>query len=373
MRLTLSTEQEMVRETARRFLENESPLAAVRRAYDDPTGFSGEWWRKASELGWTGLGVCEDKGGFPVSDAHGADLAIVAEEMGRLAAPGPFQPTAVVLSALAATENDAMIASVLAGDAIVAWAFAEAGDVWAPQRLKTEISRSGDELVINGTKAYVEAGAQADHILVSSANTQVLVPVTARGVSVTPGRSVDFTRRFATIQLDDVRLPRSAIIGTFGGAGPDIARQLQLALGLQCAEINGALDCAMDFTIDYMRQRYAFGRPIASYQSLKHRLADMLLKLQSCMATTDAALDAYDARSDHAMRLAHIAKAYVGFRATEICAELVQMTGGIAVTWDHDLHIYERRIAVNRAVFGGPERHRDAVIALLRAERPVAA
>ena len=279
----------------------------------------------------------------------------------------------MVLTALASTDQDDLIASVLAGDSLVAWAFGEAGDLWTPSRFRTEVRLEGDEVVIHGAKAYVEAGAQADHVLVSTVDTQVLVPVTAQGVTVDPGRSVDFTRRFATVQLDGVRLPRSAVIGEIGGAARDIERQLALALGLQCAEINGALDYAMEFTIDYMRQRYAFGRPIASYQALKHRLADMLLKLQSCMATTDAALDAYDARSDQALRLAHVAKAYVGFRATEICGELVQMTGGIAVTWEHDLHLYERRVAVNRAVLGGPERHRDALIGLFRAEHPIAA
>ncbi len=363
----------MVRETVRRFLEKESPISAVRKAFDDTAGFSRDWWRRASELGWTSLGLSEENGGYPVSLAYGADLSIVAEEMGRLVAPGPFLPTAVALSALANSDNADLIASVVAGDSLIAWAFGEPGDIWARSQFRTEISVLGDEVVVRGCKAYVEAGAQAEHVVVSSSDSQVLVPINAAGVTVIPGRSVDFTRRFASLKMDDVRLPKSALIGDIHGAATEIERQLQLALGLQCAEMNGALDQAMAFTIEYMRERYAFGRPIASYQALKHRLADMLLKLQSCMATTDSALDAYDARSGQATRLAHVAKAYVGFRATEICGELVQMTGGIAVTWDHDMHLYERRVAVNRAVFGGPERHRDAVIGLLRADRPVAA
>jgi alkylation response protein AidB-like acyl-CoA dehydrogenase len=120
-----------------------------------------------------------------------------------------------------------------------------------------------------------------------------------------------------------------------------------------------------------MRERCAFGRPIASYQALKHRLADMLLWIHSSMATTDAALLAFDRGAADSGRLASIAKAYVAKKATEIMCDLTQLTGGIAVTWEHDLHLFKRRIAVNRAVLGTPERHRRYVYAALR-EREVA-
>jgi alkylation response protein AidB-like acyl-CoA dehydrogenase len=181
-------------------------------------------------------------------------------------------------------------------------------------------------------------------------------------------RSVDLVRSFAVISFEHVRLPRAAaVVGTWGGAEPAVRRQLNLALLLQCAETNGALARAFEFTVEYMRERHAFGRPIASYQALKHRLADMLLQVHSCMATTDAALAALDADAPDATRLTHVAKAYVAGKSVKIMGDLVQLTGGIGVTWEHDLHLYERRIAVNRAVFGTPEEHRARVHQLLAA------
>jgi alkylation response protein AidB-like acyl-CoA dehydrogenase len=158
-----------------------------------------------------------------------------------------------------------------------------------------------------------------------------------------------------------VRVPASAIVASGPAAAQSVERQVELSLLLQCAETNGAVERAFEFTVEYMRERYAFGRPIASFQALKHRLADMTLQLQSCMATTDAALEAFDAQRADAPKLARVAKAYVGAKSAAIISDLVQMTGGIGVTWDHDLHLYERRVALNRAILGTPEDRRAEV------------
>jgi alkylation response protein AidB-like acyl-CoA dehydrogenase len=184
----------------------------------------------------------------------------------------------------------------------------------------------GDDIVLSGAKAYVEAGAQADMVLVTARSesglTQVLVPKDVPGVSVVPGTSIDFVRRFAEIHFDSVRLPKSALVGEAGGADEQVGRQICLAILLQCAETNGAIERAMEFTVDYMRQRYAFGRPIASYQALKHRLADMLMWVHGCMATTDAALTALDAGAPDAAELTSIAKSYVGFKSFAVISDL---------------------------------------------------
>jgi alkylation response protein AidB-like acyl-CoA dehydrogenase len=157
------------------------------------------------------------------------------------------------------------------------------------------------------------------------------------------------------------------VVGALGSTDAQVERQYQLALLLQCAETNGALERAFEFTVEFMRDRYAFGRSIASFQALKHRLADMLLRIQSCMASTDAALQAFDEGRSDAHKLSRIAKTYVSAKSTSIVSDLVQMTGGLAVTWDYDLHLYERRIALNRAVFGTPEHHRREVQRMISA------
>ena len=373
MRLTLTEDQDQVRDTTRRFLESEAPLSAVRAAWADPRGFSAAQWQGLSALGVTLMGVPESLGGVPISGGGAQDLAIVAEEMGRLVAAGPFQPTAIALQALAdALDPDpALIEAVGAGTRMVAWAYGEAPDRWDAADLATTIELSAGGIMLSGAKAYVEAGAEADLLVVTGrcgdGVAQVLVPADAAGVSVTPGRSVDFTRRFAGVQFRDVQLPRSALLAEGPAASSAVERQLQLAMLLQCAETNGALERAFEFTVEYMRDRIAFGRPLASFQALKHRLADLLLRIHSCMATTDAGLEAFDARSPEAPRLARIAKTYVSDHATRSVHDLVQMTGGIAVTWEHDLHLYERRIALNRALLGGPEARRLQVHAMIAA------
>jgi len=372
MRFDLTEDQELTRDTARRFLEKEAPLAALRQHVDNPDEFARDVWRKASELGWTALAAPESAGGFSMVGV-GQDLAVVAEEIGRLVAPGFLSPTALALQALGASEAhlEALAPPLLAGDSIVGWAFGEPGNVWEPGGFKTRAAVAGDDVVLTGVKAYVEGGAQADAFVVTARSdggpTQLLVSADLPGVRVEPARSIDLARRFAQVSFDNVRLPRSAVLGELGGAAAAVERQLQLALLLQCAETNGAVARAFEFTLEYMGERYAFGRPIASYQALKHRLADMLVQLHSCMATTDAALEAFDAGSPETPRLARIAKAYVGGRSMRMLGELVQLTGGIGVTWEHDLHLYERRAAVNRAVLGTPEDHRASVHQMITA------
>jgi alkylation response protein AidB-like acyl-CoA dehydrogenase len=375
MRFDLTDEQEMIREAARRFLENEAPVSAIRAAFESVDGFSRDIWRRQCELGWAALALAEDDGGLSEPNLRGRNLAIIAEELGRLVGAGPFASTAVVLDALVHAEEAAdaapLIERAVSGDAILAWAFAEAGGNWTPSRFTTRVRIEPDRLRLDGRKAYVEAGAQADVLLVTALSdtglVQVAVPVDTAGVTIRPSQSVDFARRFAEVTLDDVSLPVSALVTGPARGAAQVERQVQLALLLQCSETNGLLDRAFEFTMDYMRERVAFGRVIASFQALKHRLADLMVILQSSQATTDAALDAFDRADPDAGRLARIAKGYVAGHATDFISDLIQLTGGIGVTWEYDLHIYGRRAALNRALFDTPERHRIAALALARA------
>jgi alkylation response protein AidB-like acyl-CoA dehydrogenase len=375
MRFDLTDEQEMIREAARRFLENEAPVSAVRAAFEAPEGFSRDIWRQQCELGWAALALTEQDGGLSEQELRGRNLAIIAEELGRLVGAGPFASTAIVLDALAHAEDSSEAASfveqAVSGKAILAWAFGEEGGNWTPSHFRTRVQLEPDRLRLDGRKAYVEAGVQADIFLVTALSdaglVQVAVPSGTAGVTIRPSKSIDFVRRFAEVTFEDVRLPASALITGPACGAAQVERQVQLALLLQCSETNGVLNRAFEFTVDYMRERVAFGRVIASFQALKHRLADLTVILQSSEATTDAALDAFDRNDPDAGRLARIAKGYVAGHATDFLGELVQLTGGIGVTWEYDLHIYGRRAALNRALFDTPERHRIAAFAMARA------
>jgi alkylation response protein AidB-like acyl-CoA dehydrogenase len=157
-----------------------------------------------------------------------------------------------------------------------------------------------------------------------------------------------------------VEVPASAVIGRVDAAGHELELQLALSLALQCADTIGATDAAYEMTLDYVKERKAFGRPIGSYQALKHRLADMLLWLESSKAATSAAVAAVQA-GHGALETARIAKAYVADRCPAIVRDCLQMHGGIGCTWEHDLHLFLRRVDANAAIHGGVDQHLDAL------------
>ena len=373
MNLELTEDQELFRQTTARFLASESPVAAVRDHHRSGDRGTPAWWRTAADLGWTSMLVSDEAGGGSLSGRPLADAVVVAEEMGRMVSPGPFVPVNVVGAALSAAGTAAQQSSVLpgllAGDRVAAWAFGEPGSRWDVGTHTTTADVANDGVRLSGVKAYVEAASEADHFLVTARSnggvTQVLVAADTPGVTVVDSSSLDLARRFGEVHFDAVGLPRDAIVGEPGGAAGDVERQWQLALVLQCAETVGALDRVFEFTLEYMHSRFAFGRPIASYQALKHRIADLVLELESAKAAVDAAVRAVDARDDDAGVQSSVAKAYVSDRALHLIQECMQFHGGISVTWEHDLHLYLRRATVNRAVLGTPEQHRERICSLL--------
>jgi alkylation response protein AidB-like acyl-CoA dehydrogenase len=355
--LELSDDQAFFLETTRKFLAAECSLTAVRALEHDPAGYDRSVWRRGAELGWTSLLVPEADGGGSFSEHGLLDLVLVAEEMGRLVSPGPLVPVNVVADALAragsAEQRAAVLPGLISGEAVAAWCGVAAVD--------GEVD--GDEVSLQGTVTPVEAGAQAQHLLVAvrtgTGLTQVLVPADAAGVTITPLGGLDLVRRFASVQLDGVRLPAAAIVGTPGEAAADVERQLQIACVVQCAETVGAMDQVFEMTLEYLGDRYSFGRPLSSYQALKHRVADQKMWLEASHATATAAARAVATEAADAAELVSVAKQWIGPHATELVQDCVQLHGGIGVTWEHDLHLYLRRVTLNRFVYGTPEWHAE--------------
>jgi alkylation response protein AidB-like acyl-CoA dehydrogenase len=374
MLLNPTPDQEFFRETTKKFLGATVPPDEIRRLRDDPAGFDPEYWRKGAELGWSSLLVDEAQGGGTISGAGLVDLALVAYEFGRHAAPGPLVPVNVVASTLSDERNHArsdLLEALLTGTSVATWCAPEAlrrhdaaGDV--------RIDVHGGEVIVRGGARLVQAGGRADHLLVTGRSdrgpTQVLVPTTTRGVTLQPMRTIDLTRRFVAVVFDDVRLPVEALVRGLGEAACDVERQRQLAVVLACAEAVGAMQVAFDMTVEWAFDRYSFGRPLASYQALKHRFADMKTWLEASHAVSDAAATAVDARSPEAPELVSVAKCYVGHYGGELLHECVQLHGGIGVTFEHDLHLYLRRFIVDRAQYGTPAEHRQMVAAGMNRE-----
>ncbi len=365
VRFDLSDDQEFFRETARRVIEAEVPISVVREWHDHPDGYPQSWWQAAAELGWTSLMVPESLGGGSISGRPIVDLTIVADEMGRGVTPGPFMPTNVVADTLGRSgspDQQALLEGVVAGEVVLGWAFCEPGGDWTADSVSAAAVPSNGGYALTGTKVAVEAGAQAHHLLVTARTqdglAQFLVSADAPGLTITPQESLDLGRRFAEVRLVGVPVDPEAMVGTPGAATEaDVERQRQVMTVLQCADNAGSAAKVLEFTVQYAFDRYSFGRPLASYQALKHRFADMKLWSEASQAAVDGAADALADGADEA-RMVSVAKSYVGDHSVELMQDCVQMHGGIGVTYEHDLHLYLRRATVNRGLFGTPGDHR---------------
>jgi alkylation response protein AidB-like acyl-CoA dehydrogenase len=372
-----SPEKILFASTIQAFLQKEVPLIRVRELHAAGISFDRDWWRRAAELGWTGLLVPEELGGGSVSGSGVADLAMVAELLGKTVAPGPLYPVSVVLAGLVdcaeAETHAATIESLISAETVASWAVYEPGQGWAPHHPSVTATATGPGYRIDGVKDRVEAGAQSDLLLVVARADdgvgQFLVPTDAPGVSIEAQQSIDLVKQYARVRFDGVQVEQSAAVGGAPETAALIDRQSQIAQVLQCAEVVGILQTVFDFTVQWALDRHTFGRPLASYQALKHRFADMKMWLEACRATTGAAVADIAARSPEAGLSASIAKSYVGEMSPQIVQGCVQMHGGIGVTWEHDLHLYLRRVALYRSMFGTPEEHNLAVYAWKEAAR----
>ncbi len=379
MLLALSSDQELFRETTAKLLEELVPVAELRRRRDDPAGFDRGYWRRGAELGWTSLLVGEDHGGGSLGDHGLVDLGLVAHEFGRHASPGPLAVTNVVaatLSEVGGPGHKAVIADLVSGESVATWCLAEPQPTERFDSVTLEMRLDGDDVVLSGVKRPVESAADADHLLVTgrvgSGLTQVLVPAGTPGVSVTPLESIDITRRFSVVRFDDARVPAGAVVGGVGDAGDQVERQLQRALAIGNAESVGAMQAGFDMTLEWAFDRYSFGRPLASYQELKHRFADMKTWLEASHAVSDAATGAVASRSPDAQELVSAAAAFIGEYGSELLQDCVQIHGGIGVTFEHDLHLYLRRHTLDRALDGTPSDHRRRLAAIAEQQGNVA-
>lgn len=362
MEVTLTDDQEFFRDTTHRFLSSECPLTTVRALADDPAGFDDAYWTQGAELGWTSMLVAEDDGGGSVSGDGAVDLTLIADAFGTWVSPGPLLPANVVAAAVSRRGTDAqkqaLLPGLLDGSLVAAWCGDDAVLGSGSIRARTD----GDQIVLDGSCSPVEAAGQSQHLLVTASAenglVQVLVPVGADGLTVTPLHSLDLVRRFARVDLDSVRVPASAMLGAPDTAAADAERQLQFALVVQTAEMVGAAQRTFDFTLEWAFDRYSFGRPLASYQELKHRFADMKMWLEASHALAAALAREVASGDARARETASAAKAYLGHHLAALAQDCVQLHGGIGLTSEHDIHLYLRRITVGRSTYGTPSQHR---------------
>ena len=344
-------DQELFERATARFLETHYPMTRVRALAAEVTTFEAARWREAAQLGWTTLLVPEAAGGGSISGNGLADLLIVASWFGRHAAPGPLLGTNAVAAALgrwgSTEQQTGPLARLVAGDAVGAWAHA-ARAVTADE--------AGDTVLLRGRAGAVEYAADAAYLLVTAeesvGRSQFLVPLDTAGIECTPLRSLDLTRRFHDVTLSDVVVPVDARVGPPGGGDEQEASLLDLVAVLAVGEIVGAMDRALEMTLDWAASRYSFGRPLNSYQEIKHRLADLRTQLEAAEAVAARAAFAVGTHTPDGREWASAGMAYAGRVGPELVQDCIQLHGGIGVTADHDLHVFLRRAALDANVFG---------------------
>jgi alkylation response protein AidB-like acyl-CoA dehydrogenase len=373
MELELTADQEFFAETTQKFLHDKATPTDLRALRYDPAGYPPDYWRQGAELGWTSLLVSEEDGGGSISGRGLADLSLVAYEFGRHAAPGPLLAANVVAAGLSragsAEQKADVLGGILSGQTVATWCLTEPPPGGRLDQITLTATNGDGGYVLNGRKLPVEAAGQADYFLVVARNggglIQLLVPRATPGVTVVPAESLDLTRRFAEVRFDNAAVPRSAVVGDPAGTGADIERLLQLANVIQLAEMVGAMNRAFDITVEWGFNRYSFGRPLASYQELKHRFADMKAWLEAGHAIADAAGRHVQDESADASEYTSAGKAYLGVYGVELVQDCVQMHGGIGVTFDHDMHLYLRRVVIDSITYGTVADHRQRVTSIL--------
>jgi alkylation response protein AidB-like acyl-CoA dehydrogenase len=375
-----SQEQEMLRQTARSFLEKECQSTFVRRMMDDPAGMTDELWQKLGELGWLGLVYPEAYGGVGLGFV---DLTVVLEEMGRVVMPGPYFST-VLLGGLTLLEagSDAQKAEwlpkIAGGEARATLALTEESARWdaAGVQLAAKPGKRGG-YVLSGTKLFVPDAHTTDLLVVAARTAKpakddptygvslFLVPAGTRGLEATPLPTMDQTRKLSEVTFSHVEVGPDALVGDLHQGWAPLARVLGRATVGLSAEMCGGAQKVLEMCTEYAKMRVAFGKPIGAYQAVKHKCADMLVAVENAKSVTYYAAWAVDGGVAEAPLAASMAKAYVSDAYRKATADGIQIHGGIGFTWEHDMHLYFKRAKGSEVMFGDATCHRERVAQLI--------
>jgi alkylation response protein AidB-like acyl-CoA dehydrogenase len=372
-----SQEQELLRATARKFLENECTSGFVRARMEEPAGVTDDFWAKLAEQGWLGLIYPEEHGGSALGFV---DLTVLMEEMGRVVMPGPFFST-VLLGGLAireagsAAQKKEWLTRIAAGRAKTTLAWTEPSARWDAAGVTCAARESKDGFILNGTKLFVLDAHLADVLVVVARTSEgrtpeegtslLLVPKGTRGVEVKLLPTMDQTRKLCEVSFKDAAVPADALMGAKGGAWSALSRAVERATVALCAEMCGGAQRVLDMTTDYAKIRIAFGKPIGTYQGVKHKAADMLVDVENAKSLTYYAAWAVDENAPEAALAASMAKAYVTDAYRKVAGAGIQLHGGIGFTWEHDLHLYFKRAKSSEFTFGDATYHRERVAQLI--------
>ncbi|MFV0316046.1 MAG: acyl-CoA dehydrogenase family protein [Microthrixaceae bacterium] len=363
MNFAFSDEQEELRKVVRDFLDNKSDEATVRELMDTTDGYDPAVWTQMGEqMGLQGLVIPEEFGGSGYSFV---ELIVVLEEMGRRLLCAPYFSTVVLAgqTLLHSGDDDAKAAhlpGIASGETIATLAYTEPNGRWDESAVTMEATEAGGSYKLNGEKLYVLDGHTAG-LIITAARTSAGVSLftvdgDAAGLTRTALSTMDQTRKQARLEYSDVE---GTLIGTDGGGWDVLSQVLDLAAVALAAEQVGGAQEVLESAVQYAKDRVQFGRPIGSFQAIKHKCADMLLEVESAKSAAYYAGWCAAELNDELPSVASLAKAYCSEAYFHSAAENIQIHGGIGFTWEHPAHLYFKRAKSSELLFGDPTYHRE--------------
>ena len=366
MALILNEEQQMLRDSAKSFIEESSPVSSLRERRDRGEEWSPELWQGMAEMGWAGMVIPEAYGGLEFGYV-GAGL--VMEECGRVLAASPLLSSSFVCASLIASigsneQKESLLPAIASGESIVSLAVNET-DRFDPKATALNAQQDGDGFVLNGTKRHVLDGQIANTFIVAAKTagdadetSLFVVAGDAPGVTVEATRNAD-TRLVTSMQFDGVHLGAENLLGDAGATWPALERALDIGAVLSAAELIGVAQEAFERTLEYLKERKQFGVPIGSFQALQHRAAQLFCELELCKSAILKAEQAIDEDLPERSRLASLAKAKTAKTAKLAVNEAVQMFSGIGMSDEFDIGFFMKRAAAACQEFGDYYYHAD--------------
>jgi alkylation response protein AidB-like acyl-CoA dehydrogenase len=375
MDIGFTEEQEMLRDSARRFFESECTTQFVRQRMAEPAAVTDEFWRKLAGQGWLGIVYPEEEAG---SGLGLVDLVVLMEEMGRVVMPGPFLSTvllggAAIAEAGAPAQRRQWLPQIVAGSAKAALAWTEPNLRWDAAGITLRAREAGSGFTLSGTKLFVGDAHLADTLVIAARTRDgstmedgvslFLVPKDTPGLTITVLPTIDETRKLCEVGLDSVA---GALLGEIHQGWAPLSKVIARATVALAAEMCGGAQQVLDMTVAYAKIRIAFGKPIGSYQGVKHQAADMLVALENAKSLTYYAAWAVDQGLHEAPLAVSMAKAAASDMSRKVAGTGIQLHGGIGMTWEHDLQLYFKRAKACEVAFGDATWHRERVAHLMR-------
>ena len=374
MQFAHSEEQRLIRESARSYLAARAGAAQVRAAMGEPAGYDQQLWQEmAGELGWTGLAIPEAYGGAGLG---WVELCILQEEQGRRLVASPFFATAalaapVIAAAGSEGQRSALLRRIATGEARFACALSGSDGQPPCAGVSVRLASHAGGFTLSGVSDFVIHADAADLLLVlarapdtqgDDAISVAVLPASTQGITIRPHVMLDLTRPMSRVEFDDVSVSREQLLGEPGRAAEAVGNGLNLARIALASEALGGAEQVLEMTVAYVKERKQFGRPIGSFQALKHRRADMMIVVEAAWSAAWYAACAAQEQATELAEAAAIAKSYCCDAFFDCAASAIQLHGGLGFTWEHEAHLYLKRARATATLLGSPGWLRERLV-----------